>query len=383
VIEFARSIDNITGYYNELSKITKGDSSPYSNRLNYYFDTFLQDIKHVTHHEYLTNMQAYNEYIKTNKELGESLFFSEIKTQYPEFESIFDRSRTHEIKKPNDLMEYILYNSPFLNREENKWMQSVIRVVRDTSLYFEPQRRTQILNEGWASFWHERLFLADKRIKGHEVDFARVHAKVTSLQRVGLNPYAIGMRLIEYLENAAEKGLHSYEYEKTQDIEMRLKYNRKNKNASDFLFTMREENCDFTLINTYLNQDFVNRYKLFTVEKKLTEERQSWQFVVKSRKCEDYKAMVIETLWHPPHIVVEEEKTDESRIYLNHIDEGKPLVNEYIQNTLIGIEYFWGGEVNLETSHIFYVPDKESGKKIVKERKLYTMKDHKTYVRGL
>jgi len=211
VIEFSRAIDNITGFYRELSKNTDSMTLPYSDRLNFYFDTFLQDIKHVPHYEYLKNMDNYNEFISRNHKLGESLFFSEIKSRYPEFETLFDKSKKTEEKTPSDLLEYILYHSPFLNRDENMWMKSVIQVVRDTSLYFEPQRRTQILNEGWASFWHERLFLNDKRISGHEVDFARIHAKVTSLQRVGLNPYAIGMRLIEYIEGVAEKGSHSYE----------------------------------------------------------------------------------------------------------------------------------------------------------------------------
>ena len=383
VIEFTRGIDNISGYYTELSGKNRKNNSPYSNRMNYYFDTFLQNIKHVPHHEYLKNMKKYNQNIQKNPELGESLFFSEIKTQYPEFESLFDRSVTNDLNKPKDLMEHILYNSIFLNKDENKWMKSVIRIVRDTSLYFEPQRRTQILNEGWASFWHEKLFLADKRIKGHEVDFAKIHAKVTSLQRVGLNPYAIGMRLIEYIEDSAEKGTHSYEFQKIRNIEKRKIYNRDYKDAGDRLFRMREESCDFTMINTYLDQDFVNRYKLFTVEKRINEKNRTWEFVVKSRKSEDYKQMLIETLWHPPNIVVNENDSDESKLSLIHIDEGKPLVSDYINNTLIGIEYLWGGEIKLETSDIYYVSAQNNPPEIKKERKLYTMKNHKLYIKSL
>jgi len=383
VIEFTRGIDNITGYYRELSFFNQGLESVYSDRLNYYFDIFLQNIKHVPHHEYLKNMEKYNEYIKNNRELGESLFFSEIKTQYPEFESLFDQSGTEPGKNPKDLMEYLLYNSPFLNRDENMWMKSVIHIVRDTSLYFEPQRRTQILNEGWASFWHERLFLNDKRIAGHEVDFAKVHAKVTSLQRVGLNPYAIGMRLFEYIEIIAAKGSHSYEFQKTYNIERRKQFNKKNQKATDFLFKVREEHCDFTLINTYLDQDFVNRYKLFTVERRLNEQRRSWEYIVKSRKSKDYRQMLTDTLWHPPNIIVDEEKTDEGKLYLYHVDEEKPLVSEYINNTMIGIEYLWGGEVNLETSDIYLEAGKEEKPKVIKERKLYTMKNTKLRIRTL
>ena len=48
-------------------------------------------------------------------------------------------------------MEY----SPFLNTEKNRWMLMVLEVIRSTSLYFQPQIRTKILNEGWASYWHD------------------------------------------------------------------------------------------------------------------------------------------------------------------------------------------------------------------------------------
>jgi len=382
VIEFARGIDNLAGYYRELSQISLKNSSVYSDRMNYYFDTFLQDIKKVPHHEYLKNMKSYNDFVKKNRELGESLFFSEIKTKYPEFESLFDKYSTGRKDKPKDLIQYIMDNSPFLSKEENKWMKSVISVVRDTSLYFEPQRRTQILNEGWASFWHERLFLADSRVKGHEVDFARVHAKVTALSRVGLNPYAIGMRLLEYIEDRAARGTCNYEYEKTQSEEKRKSFTRTGKDALDYLFRLREEACDFTLINTWLDQEFMNRYKLFTVEKRLNEQRQTWEFVVKSRRSTDYRKMLIDTLWHPPHIVVDEAQTDDDRLYLYHYDEGKPLVGEYIENTLLGIEYLWGGEVKLETTEMYYSEGKEGERKLNRERRLFTMKNRKIYLRS-
>ena len=111
-----------------------------------------------------------------------------MKTKYPEFDSLLEKYDPQKDGRSRDVLEYILNNSPFLAKEENSWMKSVIHVVRDTGLYFDPQRRDQIFNEGWASFWHERLFLQDKRIRGHEVDFARTHAMVTSLPAVGLNP---------------------------------------------------------------------------------------------------------------------------------------------------------------------------------------------------
>jgi len=35
-----------------------------------------------------------------------------------------------------------------------------------------------------------------------------------------------------------------------------------------------------------------------------------------------------------------------------HRFEGKPLVKEFIANTMLGIEYLWGAPVRLETSEV-------------------------------
>ncbi len=378
VIEFARSIDNISGYYRELSELNISKKSIFSKRVDYYFDVFLQDIAKAPHYEYLKSIKNYNEAMTKSPELGESIFFTDVKTFYPEFESLFQKFLEKGKKKPKDLLEFLLESSTHLNKDENKWMKSVIHVVRDTSLYFEPQRRDQIFNEGWASFWHEKLFINDDRIKGHEVDFARVHAKVTAISRIGLNPYAIGMRLLSYIEELSDKGKISYDYQKTYDLEERKKYNKKTGKGVDFLLKLREDYCDFTLINSFVDQDFVNKYKLFTVEKRMNKDRQTWEYTVKSKKANDYKQMLLGTLWHPPNIIIDQNKTDNKVLYLYHKDEEKPLMESLIPNTMLGIEYLWGGEVKLETTDMFYeIKDQDKKPELVKTRVLYTMKDRK------
>ncbi|MBW1866240.1 MAG: SpoVR family protein, partial [Deltaproteobacteria bacterium] len=72
-------------------------------------------------------------------------------------------------------------------------------------------------------------------------------------------------------------------------------------------------------------------------------------------------------------------------LYLVHHFEGRPLVSEYIANTMLGIEYLWGEKVNLETRDVVSVaapqgpPATDEIKKedIKWQRVLYTMKDRK------
>ncbi len=105
-------------------------------------------------------------------------------------------------------------------------------------------------------------------------------------------------------------------------------------------------------INTFIDQDFVDRYKLFVVGKRLNDSKSVWEYYVKSRNAGEYKEMLLESLYHPPYIEIEETKTRDGIFYLNHHFEGKPLVNEYIANTMLGIAYLWGDVVKLETTEL-------------------------------
>ena len=393
VIEFARSIDNMVGFHRELSRINRPAQNAHEKRLNYYFDVFLQSEKKVKISEYLKEIEHYNDCIRLKGQPGERIFFADVNKKYPEFEAVFQKAMTDKPAPKGDLIQFILDKSEFLKKEENIWMKPVIEVVRATSIFFQPQVRTKIMNEGWASYWHEKLFLQDDRIRGHEVDFARTHAGVTSLPRVGLNPYALGLRMFYYIEELAEKGKYSFEYDRILDAEERRRFDRKAGQGQSFIFKIREDFNDFTFINTFVDQEFVNRNKLFVAGKRLNKERMVWQYYVKSRKAGDYRQMLLDSLYHPPYIEIDMQKAKDTNLYLVHHFEGKPLVKEFIANTMMGIEYLWGGPVQLETSEVVPTPstsapsyasgnvpsttDERPPAEIKWERVLYSMKNRK------
>ncbi|WP_305043314.1 SpoVR family protein [Geoalkalibacter sp.] len=350
VIEFARGIDNLVGYFEELARYDRPAATPASRRFDYYFDVFLQDVKKVRTSDYIREVERYNACCKDQGELGIEGFFAEVVVKYPEFEALYEKSLGQKGARTTDLLQYLMEHSEFLKREDNRWMLSVLQVVRNTSVYFQPQIRTKILNEGWASYWHERLFLEDDRIQGHEVDFARVHAGVTSLPKVGLNPYALGMRLFEYIEEMADKGRYSFAYQKLGDAEERRRFDAKTGKGRETIFAVRANESDFSFISRYIDQDFLDRHKLFVAGKRLNRARMTWQYYIKSRKAADYRQMLVDDLYHPPRINVARDRGEDGSLYLVHKFEGKPLVRDYIANTLLGIEYLWGRPVQLETS---------------------------------
>ena len=387
IIEFARGIDNIVGYYPALSLTDDIPGTRLSAWMDYYFDVFLQTEKKLKITDYLKEVARYNSAMEEFGPKAEEQFYADTIRNYPEFEAYFEKYQQRKTRHKLDLLQYLLTHSDFLNREENRWMKSVLQLVRQTALFFQPQIRTKIMNEGWASYWHETLFLQDDRIEGHEVDYARVNAGVTSMPRVGLNPYALGMQLFYYIEESAHKGRLSFQFEKLRDIHQRREFQEGNGDGRDFIFRLRETFSDFMLINTFLDQDFMDRNDLFVAGRRLDQRRRVWQYYVKSRKAKDYRQMLFDSLYHPPHITIDASKARDGELYLVHHFEGKPLVKDYIANTMLGIEYLWGHAVRLETSDVVAAPPVPAtpgtGREdlpppeIEWQRVVYTMRDRK------
>ena len=359
VIEFSRGIDNLVGFHQTLAHADDDEAAASPGKLDYYFDVFLQQRTPFKINHYIAEVERYNQCQRDNRANAEDAFFAAIEVEHPEFQALFQKYAETGPARHLDPLEYIMKHSRFLKREENRWMRTVAQIVRQTSLFFQPQIRTKILHEGWASYWHEKLFMRDDRIRGHEVEYARVNAGVTSLPRVGLNPYALGMRLFQHIEEMASKGKRSFAYQRLQDAGARATYDRQGGNGLNFLFGVRTHYCDFMFIHQFIDQEFVDRHRLFVAGKRLNRQRMTWEYYVDSRDAERYRAMVIDALYHPPHVTVDTGRNEDGRLYLVHHFEGKPLLRDYIANTLLGVEYLWGRPVCLETSEQVPVDPKD------------------------
>ncbi|QRX84075.1 SpoVR family protein [Glaciimonas sp. PAMC28666] len=111
-----------------------------------------------------------------------------------------------ESRFPPEPQENLLYfaekNAPLLE----PWEREVIRIVRKVAQYFYPQRQTQVMNEGWATFWHYTLLntLYDEGhlTDGFMMEFLHSHTSVVYQPPVtksyynGINPYALGFSMM-------------------------------------------------------------------------------------------------------------------------------------------------------------------------------------------
>lgn len=109
-----------------------------------------------------------------------------------------------------NLLYFIEKNAPLLE----PWQRELVRIVRKMAQYFYPQRQTQVMNEGWATFWHYTLlnelydqgFVSD----GFMMEFLQSHTSVIyqpnfdSPYYSGVNPYALGFAMMQDVRRICE-----------------------------------------------------------------------------------------------------------------------------------------------------------------------------------
>lgn len=115
---------------------------------------------------------------------------------------------------PSEPQENILYfiekNAPLLT----PWQREIVRIVRKISQYFYPQKQTQVMNEGWACFWHYTILnhLYDEGLVSDKfmLEFLHSHTNVVAQPEYnspyysGINPYALGFNMFMDIRRICE-----------------------------------------------------------------------------------------------------------------------------------------------------------------------------------
>ena len=110
-----------------------------------------------------------------------------------------------------NLLYFIEKNAPLLE----PWQREVVRIVRKISQYFYPQRQTQVMNEGWATFWHytllNRLYDEGRVDDAFMLEVLASHTNVVMQPPFdhprygGINPYALGFSMMRDIRRICEQ----------------------------------------------------------------------------------------------------------------------------------------------------------------------------------
>ena len=138
-----------------------------------------------------------------------------------------------------------------------EWQRDILTMMREEMLYFWPQLETKIMNEGWASYWHQRIIREMDLTTDETIEFATLNANVVQPSKTSINPYYLGVKIFEDIE-------HRYNHP-TEEMK---RFGAKPNAGREKMFEVREIESDISFIRNYLTKDLVQQGDLYLFEKK-------------------------------------------------------------------------------------------------------------------
>jgi stage V sporulation protein R len=222
-----------------------------------------------------------------------------------------------------DLLWFIAQYAP----EMEQWERDIFMMVRAESLYFYPVFACQIMNEGWASYWHARLLReADFLPQALYLSAIKAHSDVVrpfaAEQQVALqiNPYHLGFTMWEKI--VGKHGL-----EKAREI-------------------MRDED-DFSFIRNWLDEELVEDSKIFVFK-----ESSNGELKITSKDLDKIKESIIAPKYNygAPRVAVTDLGTDGTlTLTHDHPSDGRGLDTGRAKRVLEYVKKVWRRQVKLIT----------------------------------
>jgi stage V sporulation protein R len=222
-----------------------------------------------------------------------------------------------------DLLWFIATYAP----ELESWERDIFLAVREESFYFYPVFATQIMNEGWASYWHARLLRESDFIPQEAyVDAIKCHSDVVRPIAAGeksalaVNPYHLGFTLWEEIVKRA---------------------------GIDEALRIRREDDDFSFLRNHLTREIATEMGLFNYQR-----QQNGQVKVVGGEIEALREGLLSDKYNfgAPRVSVVEMRSDGTLI-LEHDTklDGRGLDVERAGKVLQYVKSVWRRPVLLKT----------------------------------
>ena len=221
------------------------------------------------------------------------------------------------------------------SRTLEHWQRDILTMMREEMLYFWPQLETKIMNEGWASYWHQRILRELDLTSGESIEFAKLNAGVVQPSKTGINPYYLGIKIFEDIE---ERYNNPTEEMKRRGV--------KPNSGREKMFEVREIESDISFLRNYLTKDLVYREDMYLFQKK----GRDYKIVDKDWKSVRDQLVSMRVNGGFPYITVNDgDYLKNGELYLKHWFEDVELDVKYLEKVLPHLNYLWGRTVHIET----------------------------------
>lgn len=250
-----------------------------------------------------------------------------------------------------NLLHFVEENSPILKT----WQREIIRIVRNISQYFYPQRQTQVINEGFATFWHytllHDLYDLDLISEGSMLEFLQSHTNVISQPAwdskhfSGINPYALGFNMFRDIRRICQNPTEE-DYKWFSNIA-----------GSNWIETNKEIMSNFkdeSFISQFLSPKVIRDLRLFSIT---NNKNNPYNYVVTNIHDDDGYRLVRQNLSDQynlsvidPNIqIYKVDKYGDRTMYLHHHRYNDAGLNKNTEEVLRHLHRLWGFRVVLES----------------------------------
>ncbi|HWZ64847.1 MAG TPA: SpoVR family protein [Steroidobacteraceae bacterium] len=186
--------------------------------------------------------ERYAEYLEEPKVLADDSFRKRFAALDPAAASNVEAKKRAPLPPhpERDLLWFVANYAP----EMESWERDIFLAVREESFYFYPVFATQIMNEGWASYWHARLMReADFIPQQSYLDAIKCHSDVVrpiaadAQVSLAVNPYHLGFSMWEKI--VEHDGLEAARHIMEQDDDFAFVRNHLTRELADELGLFR------------------------------------------------------------------------------------------------------------------------------------------------
>ncbi|MGM0488353.1 MAG: SpoVR family protein [Planctomycetota bacterium] len=221
------------------------------------------------------------------------------------------------LEPDDDLLRFLAEYAPL-----QEWEKRVLRIVAAESDYLMPIILTKVMNEGWATYWHDRIFHAlPDRPPEFDVEYARRMASVVVPGTHQLNPYHFGWKIWQDIYRRWEQ----------PGVEEMDTWDRPGGQGAEKLFEVRDTELDASFIANYLTDQLIAELKLFRYQWARDRGDEAIYEVVDVPDSEGYERIRLAATMQVGHNVfpmlrvVDANYYQDRTLVLEHVHDGRDL----------------------------------------------------------
>lgn len=288
--------------------------------------------------------RSYNDLWRTIPRPAEGSKASEVE------DIVAERKRALNLPEEN-LLYFLEKNSLILE----PWQREILRIVRVIAQYFYPQRQTQVMNEGCATFVHytvmNALFDRGRIGEGAMLEILRNHSNVVfqpgfdDPRFSGINPYALGLDMMQDIRRIA-----------TEPTAEDRDWFPEIAGAGDWnaiLLDAWANHRDESFIRQYLSPALIRKWRMFVLSDAASERFYNVASIHNERGYQQIRSALAQKYdigaSHVDIQVVDVDLLGQRHLRLQHkVNDGIVLDDGSCEATLRHIHALWGYDVSLE-----------------------------------